>query len=387
MESLDLSCEELKSILDLFAKKVNLKKYEKMPYDTWRKMSKVGPDDWINVEWDNHGVDFLINDATYIFPFGDNGFGDFVDRYFIDDWERWYKDSYHYHDFERKCENLEDNYILYQSDVNTPLITFPKSEPSVEVFGDVKVDKADFDSKIADMKAYIDDAITNMKNTNNEKEISTMKGFNFDFGPVNGNAVRMSMYGLAVKNKVGTFVSYDTKSGDIMDVDVFNFEGANFLYKMPVAFKDIAIGDVVIHHNAPMFVVGKSEDGKGLVVVDVIAGERKEVMLAKSPFGFNFATKVVNFLGNAFNGTASAENPFGNMWMLFALSGENRDMKDMLPFMLMANGGIDMSNPMALYALMGDTKIDPIMLMAMSGALNTAPANTCNCGGNCGSHN
>jgi hypothetical protein len=196
------------------------------------------------------------------------------------------------------------------------------------------------------------------------------------------------MYGMAVKNKVGTFVSYDVKSGEIMDVDVFNFDGANFLYKMPVAMKDIAVGDVVIHHGAPMFVVGKSVDGKGLIVIDVIAGERKEVMLAKSPFGFNFATKVVNFLGNAFNSSANADNPFGNMWMLMAMSGDNKDMNDMLPFMMMANGGNVDTNMLMFMAMSGKGGNDMLpMLMMMN---MNAPAKTevhqCHCGGNCGEH-
>lgn len=400
MEFFDLTYKEFDSILDDFTAMVNLKKYEKMPYDMWRKMNKADPGDWIGVRWNNSVVEFCINDEVHNFRYGDHSFADFIDHYYIDDWETWINDPYHdgyYHydgTYERRREweamTPKSKYALAQSASNAAIVAIPKTEPSVEVFIDTKADKADLDSQIADVKAYVDNAITNLKNTNdneNEKEISTMKGFNFDFGPVNGNAVRMSMYGLAVKNKVGTFVSYDAKSGDIMDVDVFNFEGANFLYKMPVAFKDIAIGDVVIHHNAPMFVVGKSEDGKGLVVVDVIAGERKEVMLAKSPFGFNFATKVVNFLGNAFNGAASAENPFGNMWMLFALSGENKDMKEMLPFMLMANGGMDAMNPMMFYCLMGKDNVDPMLMAMAMGAFNPATANTCNCGGNCGNHN
>ena len=214
-----------------------------------------------------------------------------------------------------------------------------------------------------------------------------MNAFKFDFGPVNGSAVRMSMYGLAVKNKTGTFVSYDAKAGEIMDVDVFNFDGANFLYKMPVAMKDIAVGDVVIHHGAPMFVVGKSDDEKGLIVIDVIAGERKEVMLAKSPFGFNFATKVVNFLGNAFNGNvgANADNPFGNMWMLMAMSGDNKDMNEMLPFLMMANGGNIDSNMLMFMAMSGKGNNDMLpMLMMMNAANASAPAHNCDCG--CGEH-
>lgn len=398
MEYFDLNYRELNDILTDFTCMVNLKKYEKMPYDMWRKLSKVEPGDYITVCWTNAYVEFCINDTVHRFVYGDHSFADFLDHYYIDDWESWLNDPYHdgYYNYDGTYEKRHEweamaaksKYALAESASNAAIVAIPKTEPSVELCIDTKADKADLDFQMAEMKAYVDNAITNMKNTNeNEKEISTMKGFNFDFGPVNGNAVRMSMYGLAVKNKVGTFVSYDAKSGDIMDVDVFNFEGANFLYKMPVAFKDIAIGDVVIHHNAPMFVVGKSEDGKGLVVVDVIAGERKEVMLAKSPFGFNFATKVINFLGDAFNGTASAENPFGNMWMLFALNGENKDMKEMLPFMLMANGGMNTMNPMMFYCLMGKDNVDPMALAMMMGAFNPAPAHECNCGGNCGNHN
>ena len=208
--------------------------------------------------------------------------------------------------------------------------------------------------------------------------------FNFDFGPVDTSKVRMSMYGLAIKNKVGSWVSYNAAAGEIMDVDVFNFDGGKFLYKMPVATKDIAIGDVVIHNGYPMFVVYIPEDGKALGVVDTFNGERKEVMLPKSPFGFNFATKVVNFLGNMTAGAATAENPFGNMWMLMAMSGDTK-MDDMLPLALMAGGNMDMSNPMLMWALMGNRTNDPMMLAMAMGAFN-APAHTCNCGGHCGEY-
>jgi hypothetical protein len=218
----------------------------------------------------------------------------------------------------------------------------------------------------------------------NNKENNAMK-FNFDFGPVNANTVRMSMYGLAVKNRTGTWVSYDAKSGDIMDVDVFNFDGAKFLYRMPVAMKDIAVGDVVIHQGAPMFVVAIAADGKAFTAVDPIAGERKEVMLAKSPFGFNFATKVVNFLGDALTGGVNADNPFGNLGLMMMLSGDGTDMKDMLPLMLMANGGgLDMSNPLMMYALMGDNKGNDNLLPLMFMMNAQKPSHECKCGGHCG---
>lgn len=207
-----------------------------------------------------------------------------------------------------------------------------------------------------------------------------MKGFNFDFGPMNANVVRMSIYGLAVKNKTGSWVAYDAKNGEIMDVDVFNFDGSKFMYRMPVAINDVAAGDVIVHMSVPMFVVGKSEDGKAVYAVDPVAGERKEIMLTKSPFGFNFVTKVVNFLGNAFN--ADASNPFGNLGLMMMLSEDNKGMSDMLPFMLMANGGngFDLSNPMVMYMMCKDGTGDLPMMLALSGAFNKPVNNGCNCG-------
>lgn len=394
VRSYELTFHELQIILDEFSELVNKKTLQKMPYNMWRAL--VHPSEPVKdviVEWDNWGVDIILGSTVHHFEADDNSFGQFMMDDYCMDWEKFDDGYYSYYtpygdrgDWRGEVrKEFEENAKVAFTEAKVGLITTDHTEPTVEIMGlNTKADIAavnHIEERVAALETKIN---TNEKN---EKEISTMKGFNFDFGPVNGNAVRMSMYGLAVKNKAGTFVSYDAKSGDIMDVDVFNFEGANFLYKMPVAFKDIAIGDVVIHHNAPMFVVGKSEDGKGLVVVDVIAGERKEVMLAKSPFGFNFATKVVNFLGDAFNGAASAENPFGNMWMLFALSGENKDMKEMLPFMLMANGGMNTMNPMMFYCLMGKDNVDPMALAMMMGAFNPAPAHECNCGGNCGNHN
>ena len=231
-----------------------------------------------------------------------------------------------------------------------------------------------------------------LKNENNNnktnKESFAMK-FNFDFGPVNSSMVRMSLYGLAVKNKAGTWVSYDAKAGDIMDVDILNFDGAKFLYKMPVAIKDIAIGDVVIHNGIPMFVVAIAVNGAYITAVDPINGERKDIMLPKSPFGFNFATKVVNFLGNL-NAGADASNPFGNLGLMLMLNDSN-DMNDLLPLMMLTgNSGLDMSNPLMLYALLGkdsksgnDNILPMLMMLNAQHPVPNVPSQGCTCGNHC----
>ena len=215
-----------------------------------------------------------------------------------------------------------------------------------------------------------DDLCKNCKNyekKDNEEKENKMKGFNFDFGKITNDSIRMSMYGMAVKNASGVWTAYDKNTGDLMDVDVFNFDGSNFLFKMPVAIKDIAVGDVIIHARKPMFVISKTEAGD-LIAIDPVAGEKKTIMPSKNMFGFNFAIKVVSLFDNLMGQTPTSENPFGNMWMLMLMDGKS-DMKDiMITMMLMnqASGSTNTFNPIMLM-LMNDSDIKdmaiPLMLM------------------------
>lgn len=234
--------------------------------------------------------------------------------------------------------------------------------------------KASVISPCADqVSIYTDDLCKNCKNyekKDNEEKENKMKGFNFDFGKITNDSIRMSMYGMAVKNTSGVWTAYDKSTGDLMDVDVFNFDGSNFLFKMPVAIKDIAVGDVVIHARKPMFVISKTEAGD-LIAVDPVAGEKKTIMPIRSPFGFNFATKVISLFDNLMGNSEapSADNPFGSLWMLMLMDGKS-DMKDMLiPMMLMnqANGSTNAFNPMMLMLMNdGDMKDMAIPLMLMN---------------------
>ena len=215
-----------------------------------------------------------------------------------------------------------------------------------------------------------DDLCKNCKNyekKDNEEKENKMKGFNFDFGKITNDSIRMSMYGMAVKNMSGVWTAYDKGTGDLMDVDVFNFDGSNFLFKMPVAIKDIAVGDVVIHARKPMFVISKTEAGD-LIAIDPVAGEKKTIMPSKNMFGFNFATKVVSLFDNLMGQTPTSENPFGNMWMLMLMDGKS-DLKDIMISMMLINqasGSTNTFNPMMLMLMSNDDMKDmaiPLMLM------------------------
>lgn len=222
---------------------------------------------------------------------------------------------------------------------------------------------------------YIDDRINKVLNEQNtfnnvddKKGNNKMKAFNFDFGPCTNDNIRMSMYGLAVKNANGTWVSYNPESKEIIDVDIFNFDGGKFLYKMPVAVKDVKVGDIVIHNRKAMFVIDVSD--AGMTAIDPQAGEEKKILLTKSPFGFNFATKVVS-LFNMTSDAPTPDAPFGNM-LPFLMLSENSgefDMNTMLMLSMMGGqSGMDFSkNPMMMYFLMKDSKnaddLLPLMFM------------------------
>ena len=195
------------------------------------------------------------------------------------------------------------------------------------------------------------------------------KIFNFDFGPIKGDSVRMSMYGLAIKNRDGNYVAWDKANENIMNVDILNFNGDGLIYKMPVAIKDIKDGDIVIHNKVPMFVLEVFD--KSLDVIDIYSGERKSIMLARSPFGFNFATKVISLIdfGAMSGDTPSEDNPFGNMWPLLML-GDSSSIDPMMLALMCASKG-DCANPMMMYALMAskdnNDNLLPLMLMMNGG--------------------
>ena len=234
-------------------------------------------------------------------------------------------------------------------------------------------DSVNYGTTTTDHYVLTTDYITNtyIKPETTKKENNKMdnKIFNFDFGPVKGDNIRMSMYGLAVKNRDGNYVAWDKVNENIMNVDILNFNGDGLMYKMPVAIKDIKDGDIVIHNKVPMFVLEVFD--KSLDVIDIYSGERKSIILSRSPFGFDFATKVISLIDfGAMGGTTPSEdNPFGNMWPLLML-GDSGSIDPMMLALMCASKG-DCANPMMMYALLAskgnNDNLLPLMLMMNGG--------------------
>ena len=216
---------------------------------------------------------------------------------------------------------------------------------------------------------YTEEYYNNNNNNTNEEKKKTMKLFdNFDFGPVDGDKVRMSAYGMAIKNAAGTWVAYDAKNKNIMDVEIFNFDGSKFMYKMPVAVNAVAVGDIVIHMKKPAYVM--EVKANSFMVIDAYDGSIKEILPTKNCFNFNYMTKVVSFVDF---GNANSANPFGNMLPFILMGSDDFDSDDLLPLMLFSQSGNTnfMQNPMLMYFLLNKgSNSDMLLPLMLAGGVN-----------------
>jgi hypothetical protein len=119
--------------------------------------------------------------------------------------------------------------------------------------------------------------------------------------------------------------------------------------------------------------------------------EVKTIMSSRSPFGFDFYTKVITFGENMFK--ADRDNPFGSMLPMMMLMGDGRKSNDnsmMMAMMMMQNGQTEI-DPMMMYFMMNDSTGNdmlPMLMMMQSGAFAPKKSHdsTCGCGCNCESH-
>ena len=402
----NIRIDEWKFIMSEFSECVVDGSYNKMAYQVWKKLDRTTANDIIiNFDIDTGTVSVDIpGEAKHYFYDGDKSFGEFLFTFYLSyieddmEWEDMYRDNYGNWYNEDKLDEasaltasastLATGVTTYTTLDSCDGLIATKATDGCYNFSNTLTNKIDEVSvsiedrpTFNDVKNMIDESI--MKK---EKE-NTMKGFTFDFGPCTGDNVRMSMYGLAVKNAAGEWVSYNTNSHEIVNVDVFNMaDGGKYMYKMPVAINDVKKGDIVIHNRVPMFVTAVNDNGT-FEVTDVRAGEAKTVIPTRNMFGFNFMTKVVNLFG-AFTDTPTADQPFGNMLPFLMLGDENKDIDPMMMYMLMGQNGGTTFNPMMWYFLMKDKNenkdMDPMAWMCLSMAMGTTPGfmtqnHTCTC--------
>lgn len=398
-----MKASEFEDLLMLFADDVAAKVYNKMPYDKWKGFLKLldsrrfpfveidfgAKDIWITFidEADTEG-------DTHIFYKGDKSFGDFLFREYaylledntmttsatasaaistkasVDGLTGTASNSWSNIDAHKiAISSVYDNYSTSIADAIDYTYNGTAANPYV-VKGDYPSHNITVDK---DGNLMYNGKRILCADDNNEKENNKMKNFNFDFGPCNPETIRMSMYGLAIKNASGAWVSYNPATKQIIDVDVLNFDGAKYLYKMPVALKEVKVGDIVIHNRKPMFVISTAKDqSNALLVVDIYAGEEKTIVPPVNMFGFNFVVRVVSLFGELSQNAPSPDAPFGNFLpFLLMADGNDKSIDPMALMLMMGQGNTNFAqNPMMLYFLMkdgGDKDLLPLMFMMGQG--------------------
>lgn len=386
-----INSHDLDEILQDFGSLVKKGSYKKFPYDKWKEFTskfkgkcvELWYDESVaNIEVSSNDRKMMLLDPT------DNSLGTYFYNECLE--EPWYEDpdpdAFGRDMVEVKCNIASSGVNKNMSKIDLDKVGFRMQKPDGTW---VEVDPASVTTqstssncypvknyKIHDLDAFnmpMSNSLKTPIDKMNDKEIKDMKGFNFDFGPCTNDNVRMSMYGLAIQNNAGVWVSYN--KGQVIDVDVMNFDGRQYMFKMPVAIKDIKVGDVVVHNRVPMFVT--SVEG-GVHVVDIRAGEAKTIVPTTNMFGFNFITKIVSMF-DAFGTAPTADQPFGNM-LPFMLMGDNKDIDPMMMFMMMNGGNFDMSNPMMMYFMFKDgNKGSDMLPMLMMMNMQNQGKHECHC--------
>ena len=231
-------------------------------------------------------------------------------------------------------------------------------------------------------------------NTEKKKEKTMFESMmkNLHFGKAND--AKMSIYGPALREAVSgdTWIAFDKSKEQWIDVPWEAILDIPLL-EMPVAKSSIQIGDFIFHAGAGWVRVIDFDDEMNYFIEaeDPSNHEIIKILPTRNMFGFDFYTKlIVPFDMGATFGGASASNPFGMLPMLMMMSDKNKsgsgDNSMLMAMMMMQNGTMDfMSNPMMLYALLGDKGSDNSMLMVMlmSQMMQGAPTkHTCNCDNN-----
>lgn len=229
------------------------------------------------------------------------------------------------------------------------LVRASQSNKTVDIQVEYSTLLQEYELTISNSKSFFTDNIVFIEMlTKTEKENNTMmenmNKMQLEFGPVRDN-IAISPYGLAVR-KAETWLTYDAKNGQTVDVTGFTFKANNMIYKMPAAINSIAAGDMILHQGKPMYVV--RVDGSHVEAIDILSSEAKTIIPVTNMFGFNFVTKVVTFI-NLGNATPSADQPFGNLMpMMMASMFFGNDEGNSL-----FDGDMDITKMMVMSAIFG----------------------------------
>ena len=225
---------EKKPLLDLFSQLCSEKFYQKIPYNKWKK---------------------LLDSETYYFLIRE-----VVEKYY----RKIEVNSYGIPPGELLFECYTQNFTAYDNG---------------------------FAKFLCDHWEQFKPEETEIKNNTEENNMKTNNLINFEFGPVSNTQFRISPYGIAVATNSNGWVAYNSKTKEVFNVDIINFDISKFIYKMPVAMNEIKPGDILIHCAKPVFVRKVNENGTVSVlnyanstVVDILPVKSPLVLISSLKF-------------------------------------------------------------------------------------------------------
>lgn len=273
--------------------------------------------------------------------------------------------------YEKNC----DSYTPRQIDNNLTNITIGKNyigtyKLATDLCATVSKDCI---NSLAELNSELNKVSLATKTTNKKKGENKMKNIfdNFKFGKYEDGNIAYSIKGMAYYTDQLDWVSLG-EDGSLTKVNDFIIDGMDkFIYVMPVAINNIKKGDIILHHDAPMFV--RTVLDNSLTVISPTSAEVKQIIPEKNIFGFNFVSKIVDITNGALLNNANKDNPFGNLLPFMLMSDNDSSMKDILPFMFMQSNNFGDMNPMMLAFMMKDKDMDnilPLMFMQNQNLFN-----------------
>lgn len=179
-----------------------------------------------------------------------------------------------------------------------------------------------------------------------EKETKKMANpFGLKCGQITDESACLTTKGIAVRNTNNQYVMYH--DGAIEDVTPYVIKG-NYLYVMPVAYKDIEYGNIIIYNDKYYTVVGNDDTPDSFDAIELNTGEVKTLLPAKSPFGFNYLMRIFSPISL----DVSEDEPFGKLPLLMMMNGENN--KNLLPLLMLSKDMNKKIDPM-IWAMMANT--------------------------------
>ena len=199
---------ELDRWLTQFSTAVQKKEYSRISYDIWRKLHKMCQNEFevrIGIkEKDHFHIMFIPKEggkANAIIFTEENSFAMFLaEEIFAADMK------------ELRSKVMAISYTTNTANGNvilndgTTYSVSTNSYPYSNIVTDASFNINTINDEIEKINKTLNDL---MKENKTEMATTPTNMFNFDFGPVNGTGIRMSMYGYAIPNEAGKYVSYE----------------------------------------------------------------------------------------------------------------------------------------------------------------------------------